>query len=728
MRWLGVLVAPALAALASGCGGQHEIVLPAPESAPAPVLGPGLYAGFGRADLTPPPGVGMTGYGPDSPQSIGWRHRLFARALVLDDGKGGRLALVVADLTHISPTLHRLAAQRLRASGSPIGADHLILSATHTHAGPGNYYEVEQYNAQAGRFSGYDEAMVDFLVDGIVRAVGAAEANLAPAVAGWRDGLVEGFSWNRSMRAYGRNVPDPDFDTLGRLDRRWSVLRIDRCASGWRDCRPAGAFSVFAIHGTSYPPANALLDGDVHALVERGLEETILRQNPTLTGCDGTPVPATGRCDFLAKAFHLFANGTEGDASPISAMPTKGTRCLELMRFLQGTRPGGPRTPPAPEAWHADSDAVRACLARAADSTKALGDAMSVAVAMIYGRDAPLHRDLDLAVAFRTLDLRTLTGPDALCDRGPRTGTANIGGSEDGPTRFRGWKVGWIISLGFDEEGGGVRSPRDCQGAKSGLLEPLQGWILQEHGLPHLAQIAVVRIGDRLLAAVPAEVTTTAGRRMRRAVSAAYASAVGPAGDSIPLSHVMVMSLTNGFMQYITTPEEYTAQEYEGGSNLWGPHTVVVFAEELARLAESLPGRPIVEVDSMVVGPGATTVRFPPRAGPSGGERKIEELTCRGRVVRVTWIDAPPGRLAIAGEAVIRFERRVAGAWRTMAWDDQHEVTVFVEQSVKDGYRWAAEWSPRDLQAGEYRVVLPARPDASLARVESSSQTCPAAD
>jgi len=63
-----------------------------------------------------------------------------------------------------------------------------------------------------------------------------------------------------------------------------------------------------------------------------------------------------------------------------------------------------------------------------------------------------------------------------------------------------------------------------------------------------------------------------------------------------------------------------------------------------------------------------------------------------------------------------------------MAWDDQHEVTVFVEQSVKDGYRWAAEWSPRDLQAGEYRVVLPARPDASLARVESSSQTCPAAD
>ena len=60
------------------------------------------------------------------------------RALVLEDPHGERVALVVADLPFISTLLYRWTADELTRSGTGIGADRLLLSATHTHAAPGN--------------------------------------------------------------------------------------------------------------------------------------------------------------------------------------------------------------------------------------------------------------------------------------------------------------------------------------------------------------------------------------------------------------------------------------------------------------------------------------------------------------------------------------------------------------------------------------------------------------
>ena len=63
----------------------------APQASPVPTHA-GLRAGFGRADITPPPGPGLTGNGPEGKRSRGWRTRLYARALYLEDSRGERLA------------------------------------------------------------------------------------------------------------------------------------------------------------------------------------------------------------------------------------------------------------------------------------------------------------------------------------------------------------------------------------------------------------------------------------------------------------------------------------------------------------------------------------------------------------------------------------------------------------------------------------------------------------
>ena len=66
----------------------------------------------------------------------------------------------------------------------------------------------------------------------------------------------------------------------------------------------------------------------------------------------------------------------------------------------------------------------------------------------------------------------------------------------------------------------------------------------------------LVRIGQLYLAAVPAEFTITSGYRLRRTV----ATELG-----VPVENVILSGYANAYSGYVTTPEEYDQQDYEGG-------------------------------------------------------------------------------------------------------------------------------------------------------------------
>ncbi|MBW2191479.1 MAG: neutral/alkaline non-lysosomal ceramidase N-terminal domain-containing protein, partial [Deltaproteobacteria bacterium] len=73
--------------------------------------------------------------------------------------------------------------------------------------------------------------------------------------------------------------------------------------------------------------------------------------------------------------------------------------------------------------------------------------------------------------------------------------------------------------------------------------------------------------------------TTMSGRRMRDTVHEIL-------GEEV--SHVVIAGYSNDYAGYITTPEEYAVQQYEGGHTLFGPWTLPAFRQELARLATAL--------------------------------------------------------------------------------------------------------------------------------------------
>ena len=705
---------PAVLLAIAGCFQWYEQPLPVPFSEqPKPVPSGLLRAGFGRADITPPPGVGLSGYGPEGKRAAGYRLRLYARALVLEDRAGEKVAILVADLGHVSPNLHRLTAERIRES-TGIGADRLIVSATHTHAGPGHHYAEREYNQGNSQVSGYDPAMVDFLVSRFTRALLDAYRQRRPARIAWGMTPVWGHTRNRSYDAFLRNEPKwappsqpPDSLDTARtaVDPTWTMVRVDTVGGPGNDQHyPAGAFSIFPMHGTGNPAANELLDPDIHGIVDRVVERHIDSLNRRR--------PSSG-----TEAVHLLANGTEGDVSPNWPLDSR-CRTPDLRPTLG---PGGPRTPAAPWDWlDPPRTHVALCLATARTYVNAVGETLGRRAAALFDSlGGRLTDTVSIGVAFRALSLR---GHDGLC-RHPELGTSVAAGAKDGPTRVRGWKLFGMFPIGLEEGGSAAKKhPKGCQQKKQVLMAALhiQRRVIGEHGLPEVAQLSLVRLGDLLLAAVPAEVTTVAGAEIKRAIQDSARA------NRFPADSVAVIGLANGYIQYVATAAEYAVQDYEGGSTLYGPESAAVLAGELGALAGELgrmagrsPPNPVPPLTAYPGEPKDILPRADAGHPPELIERAFLALSCRGDTVAARWLDAYPGRLTPADTLVLRIEAYSDREWHPVAWDDDPYVEVRAVKPKGKRYVWEVRWDRRRAR-DTVRVVLLAR--ESLPQV---SDSCP---
>jgi len=109
--------------------------------------------------------------------------------------------------------------------------------------------------------------------------------------------------------------------------------------------------------------------------------------------------------------------------------------------------------------------------------------------------------------------------------------------------------------------------------------------------IPRIVPTQLLQIGDVVLAAVPAETTTMAGRRLRRSVRDAISRAGG--GDL----QVITSDVSNLYSSYVVTPEEYQAQRYEAAFTIFGPHTLSLYIDQFQKLSGAL-------VNGLPVSPG----------------------------------------------------------------------------------------------------------------------------
>jgi hypothetical protein len=208
----------------------------------------------------------------------------------------------------------------------------------------------------------------------------------------------------------------------------------------------------------------------------------------------------------------------------------------------------------------------------------------------------------------------------------------------------------------------------------------------------------VIRIGDRYLGTVPAEVTTTAGARFARAI-----------GDSLGLvlqarTRVVITSHAQGFLQYVTTPEEYTAQHYEGGSTLFGPREAVAFAGILgglaARLRDAGGPSPPSPIGRIIAYPGKEKHLQEGHRPKSMIARHVTSVTVRGDTVVGEWLDVAPRFMPLRPGPVIALVGTDGSVVRDTVWDDDQTLEVRVLNGKRNNlWRWQFRWRPARLPA-----------------------------
>jgi neutral ceramidase len=186
----------------------------------------------------------------------------------------------------------------------------------------------------------------------------------------------------------------------------------------------------------------------------------------------------------------------------------------------------------------------------------------------------------DVTIRFLAKEIDVFSEPcideTCLCER-PVVGSSLAAGADDGPSPI-------ISKLPWLRQG----SPRwffteSCQGYKRTLGGPFQYLVLPKNGFPHQLLLQMIQIDDTLLLPLPFETTKEAGIRIAKQCQDKLKSE-----NKNDLRSFVVISCANGYYGYVTTPEEYSIQRYEGGHTLYGPQTQTFLAKHLSRMISEM--------------------------------------------------------------------------------------------------------------------------------------------
>jgi neutral ceramidase len=593
----------------------------------------------------------MLGYGKSSQRTRGLHLRLRSRAFVfVHPDTGQQVLLSINDLPMVFESVHREVLFRLsKLYGSAYSDRNVVVTATHTHCGPGGYSHHLLYNSNTGGFRSLTFAAI---VDGIVEAAVRAHHDLTATELMLGHGELHDASSNRSPAAFERNpVEDRAYFPTG-VDPQTTVLAMKRHDD------VVGVINWFPTHCTSMTNRNLLISSDNKGYAAYHWERL------------------TEGVDYLDDAapsfISAFAQTNAGDMSPnLNHRPGSGPTEDQF----DNTRIIGERQYEAAVA--ALKEAVR--VEGPIDSRITYVNLASFEVAAEFTGDGRPHR----------------TG--SACG-----GAASFAGTDEGPG-FHGFRQGrnplWD---GLSTRVWYRLFPRlrEAQAPK-GIVVP--GGLINRI-LP-LAQervpVQLLRIGSLHLLTIPGEATIVAGLRLRRAI----ASVLG-----ISITNVLVAGYSNAYMHYVTTPEEYESQRYEGGSTLFGRWELGAFQQTAVRLAEAMrDGIPASRGDPPQPTKTPRVARTPARVDEAPPGRAVGDVLGEprpaylpGEQVSVVVAGTNPNNDLRRGSTYFCVERLEDGVWRRIADDGDWSTKL--------------HWTPRDRGVSELAITWDIGPETPPGR------------
>lgn len=225
-----------------------------------------LSVGVAKADITPPVGCIMGGYGARKGRAESVAAPLHCRAFVFDDGDT-TLALAVCDLVFVTHDITSLA-RRLVAEGLGIPENCIMITGTHTHSGP------------AGLTMGLDAVFTESVSRRIAGAIDEAFRTRRPSWLKYAEVPVTTISQNRR---------DPD----GLIETTARILIAESADTP----QTLATIVNYACHATVLEYDNLAISPDFPGAVVSSLEQNVGGQAVYLQGCCGSINPVWMRHD-----------------------------------------------------------------------------------------------------------------------------------------------------------------------------------------------------------------------------------------------------------------------------------------------------------------------------------------------------------------------------------------------------------------------------------------------
>ncbi|XP_045820262.1 neutral ceramidase 1-like isoform X1 [Trifolium pratense] len=589
--------------------------------------GSDYLVGLGSYDITGPAAdVNLMGYAKTEQLASGIHFRLRSRAFIVAASKGNRVVFVNLDACMASQIVTIKVIERLKARyGDLYTENNVVISATHTHSGPGGYLQYFVYIITS---YGFVRQSFDVIVDGIEKSVVQAHENLRPGSIFVDKGELLDAGVNRSPSAYLNNPASERSKYKYDVDKEMTLLKFVDDEWG-----PVGSFNWFATHATSMGHKNSLISGDNKGAASRFMEDWFERKDSgrmdsDILGNDGSPQRISNIIPGLRDNHHELLELAVSFQSPPGRPTTKTSsvtkrvrgapRNVDKPRFVAAfCQPNsGDVSPNVLGAFCLDTGLPchfnhstcggrnELCYSQGPgypdefESTRIIGERQfKKAVDLFNAADEEIKGEVDFRHTYIDLSKLEVTISDQGADKVVKTcpaamGFASAAGTTDGPGSFD-FKQGdnkgnpfWKLVRNLVKTI--TRKQIDCQHPKPILLDTGEMNVPYEWA-PSILPIQILRVGQFVILCIPGEISTMAGRRLRDAVKTILSS-----HKDFENVHIVITSLSNAYSQYATTYEEYYVQRYEGGSTLYGPHTLSAYIQEFKKLAKALiSGQPV---------------------------------------------------------------------------------------------------------------------------------------
>ena len=637
-------------------------------------IGSGIY------DVTGPAAdAGMVGYGDVGQTTKGIHTRLWSRAFVIEKpSTGKRIAFVSADIQSIPQGVKQAVITKLNGRyGNLYDDSNVMLPATHTHVGPGGYSHYVLLNLSA---LGYDELNFNAIVNGIYQSIVRATDTLAPGSIKYnRDDLLD-TSYNRNLSPYAQNPDAANYTHT--TNKSMSLLKFVR-----DDGTEIGLLNWFPVHAVSNSQAQRLISSDNKGIASQFFERE--------KGSDYSQA-----LTFVAG----FANSNEGDVSPNSnGQNTPGTNSERAISSGQ----------------------------KQYNKARSLYDNASITLSSAGNVDYR-HQYVDFP-GYQVSSEFTGNENTAICEGA--IGWSMVAGSTwDGPTNMEGIFEGMTV----DNEGTSWNKDASLYDSFLGKYA-LFSWLNIFSGSNLLANaeddpcqypkptfvnrealgaelytttlpFQLFTLDSLAIVAVPGEMTTMAGRRLE----AHLLGQLAPLG----IDKIVIAGLANAYTGYITTPEEFAMQHYEGGHTVYGSNTLAGYTQIYHHMANALVAG--TSVDS---GPNPADLsddQIITKIGVVYDDKRLWEsfgqITSNtknsykfGDTIMAEFRSGHPRNNLKTQDTFIKVQQKINGSWQTILTDNDIETEFkWIRDTDADCLACSnarVYWTPAaDRASGTYRL------------------------